>query len=126
MSTKIPEGYQTVTPYLVIPNAAGFIAFTQDVFNATLVNKFMRDGESLIMHGEIKIGDSVIMFADSTEQYAPQPAGFFIYVENADKVYERALEKGAAPVTKISDQSYGRSGGVKDAFGNTWWITSVI
>jgi len=126
MSTKIPEGYQTITPYLVIPNAAGFIAFTQDVFNATLVNKFMREGESLIMHGEIKIGDSVIMFADSTEQYAPQPAGFFIYVENADKVYERALEKGAAAVTKISDQSYGRSGGVKDAFGNTWWITSVI
>jgi len=126
MSTKIPEGYQTVTTYLVIPDATSFIQFTQEVFDAELVNKHMREGESLIMHGEIKIGDTIIMFADSTEQYTPQPAGFFIYVENVDKTYERALEKGATPVTKIADQGYGRSGGVKDASGNTWWITSVI
>jgi len=126
MSAKIPEGYQAVTAYLVIPDAAGFIQFTQDVFNAELVNKYMREGESLIMHGEIKIGNSIIMFADSTEQYAPQPAGFFIYVENADETYKKALENGAAAVTPVADQSYGRSGGVKDAHGNTWWITSVI
>jgi PhnB protein len=126
MSSKIPEGYQKVTPYLIIPNAAGFIEFTKGVFGAELINKYMRNGESLIMHGEIKIGDSVIMFADSTEQYQPQPAGFFIYVENADETYQKALDKGASSVTQISNQSYGRSGGVKDASGNTWWITEVI
>ena len=121
-----PEGYQTVTAYLIIPDAAGFIQFTQNVFGAELLNKHMREGESFIMHGEIKIGNSVIMFADTAEQFPPQPAGFFLYVENTDETYQKALDHGASVVTKIGDQPYGRSGGVKDVHGNTWWITSVI
>ena len=125
MSTKIPEGYQTITPYLILKNAAAFIEFTQKVFNAEVLNKHMRD-ETVIMHAEVKIGDSIIMFADSTEQYPPQPAGFFIYVNNADEVYDDALANGAFAVTPVSDQPYGRSGGVKDAFENTWWITTAV
>ena len=76
MSTKIPEGYQTITPYLILKNATAFIEFTQKVFNAEVINKRERD-EATIMHAEIKIGNSIIMFADSTEQYAQSPAGFF-------------------------------------------------
>ena len=125
MSVKIPEGYQTVMPYLIIENAAAFIEFTKKVFNAELLGKHMRD-ETGIMHAEIKIGSSVIMFADSTEQYLPMPAGLFIYVDDADKSYESALDNGATAVTELADQSYGRSGGVKDIFGNVWWITSLI
>lgn len=124
MSAKIPEGYQAVTPYLIINNAAAFIEFTKTVFNAEVVNKHMRD-ETIIMHGEIKIGNSIIMFADGTDQYHPMPASFFIYVDDTDKTYANALSNGAVAVTQIADQSYGRSGGVKDAFGNTWWITSI-
>jgi PhnB protein len=125
MSTKIPEGYQAVTPYLIVENANAFIEFVQKVFNAELLNKHIRD-ENIIMHAEIKIGNSIIMFADSTQQYPPQPAGFFIYVDSADETYKTAFNNNAVTVTEISDQSYGRSGGVKDAFGNTWWITSLI
>jgi uncharacterized glyoxalase superfamily protein PhnB len=125
MSIKIPEGYQTVTPYLIIKDAPAFIEFTQKVFHAELIGKHMRD-ERIIMHAEIKIGNSNIMFADSTEQFQPRPAGFFIYVDNTDKTYKDALDNGASVVTEVSDQSYGRSGGVEDAFGNTWWITSLI
>ncbi len=125
MSAKIPEGYQTITPYLIVKNAAAFIEFTQKVFNAQLLNKHMRD-EKIIQHAEIKIGNSIIMFADSVEQYAPQPAGFFIYVDNADDAHKSALNNGAVSITEVAEQSYGRSGGVKDAFGNTWWITSVV
>jgi PhnB protein len=66
------------------------------------------------------------MFADSTAEYPPMNAGFFIYVEDADITYNKALDNGATVVTQSGNQSYGRSGGVKDAFGNTWWITSVI
>jgi uncharacterized glyoxalase superfamily protein PhnB len=124
MSAKIPEGYQTVMPYLILKDASAFIEFTQMVFNAEVVSKHMRD-EKIIMHAEIKIGNSIIMFADSTEQYQPRPAGFFIYVDNTDKTYKDALDNGASVVTEIADQSYGRSGGVQDAFGNTWWITSL-
>ncbi|HVX27710.1 MAG TPA: VOC family protein [Parafilimonas sp.] len=122
---KIPEDFQTVTVYLVVNNATSFLKFVQDVFNAVLVNKHMRD-ENIIMHAEIKIGNSIIMFADSTDEYAPMNAGIFIYVEDADVTYKKALNNGASAVTQLANQSYGRSGGVKDAFGNTWWITSVI
>ena len=53
------------------------------------------------------------------------PAGLFIYVEDADETYKKAIEEGATVVTTLSDQAYGRSGGVKDPFGNTWWITAA-
>jgi PhnB protein len=125
MNTKIPEGYQTVMPYLILKNAAAFIEFTQKIFNAQLLNKHMRD-ETTIMHAEVKIGgDSVIMFADSTEQYQPQVSNFFVYVDNADETFELALQNGAVAVSKMSDQSYGRTGGVKDVCGNIWWITTA-
>ncbi len=103
MSTKIPEGYQAVMPYLIIENANAFIEFVQKVFNAELLNKHIRD-ENIIMHAEIKIGNSIIMLADSTPQYPPQPSGFFIYVDDADKTYETALNNNAIAVTDISDQ----------------------
>ncbi len=124
MST-IPKDYPAVTPYLIVNNAATFIQFMQDVFNAEVINKHIRD-EKLIMHAELKIGNSIIMLAESTEQYAAGSASLFIYVEAADVTYKKALNKGSTTVTELSDQSYGRTGGVKDPFGNIWWITSVL
>lgn len=121
---KIPERYQTVMPYLIIPNAAGFITFTQKVFNASETYKTMRD-EKIIMHGEIMIDECTIMFADSTEMYKPRPAGMFLYVADADETYKKAMESGATSIQKPSDQPYGRSCGILDEFGNTWWITSL-
>lgn len=123
--SNIPDNYPTVMPYLIIENATAFIQFMQDVFDATLSNKHMRD-ENIIMHAELKTGNSMIMLADSTTQFPPSNAGLFIYVEDADITYKKALAKGATALTELSDQSYGRTGGVKDPFGNTWWITSVI
>lgn len=111
-------------PYLIINNAPAFIAFTQRVYGAAEIYKAMRD-EKTIMHAEIMIGGSTIMFADSTEIYAESPAGLFIYVENADETFKKAIDEGATIVAELADQPYGRSGGVKDPFGNTWWITSV-
>src|SRR5690242_10742972 len=122
---NIPEDYQTVTTYLIIKNAVAFIQFMQTVFNAEVVNKHMRD-ENTIMHADLKIGNRIIILADSTPQYAPANPNLFIYVEDADATYKKAIDNGAATVTELTNQSYGRSGGVKDSFGNTWWITSVI
>ncbi len=124
-NVKIPANYQTVMPYLIVKNAADFITFTQQVFGATETYKAMRD-EHIIMHGEVMIGGSTIMFADATDTYNTRPAGLFVYVENADDTYKKAIEAGATIVTELSNQSYGRTGGVTDPFGNTWWITSVI
>ncbi len=122
-TSNIAEGYQQVMPYLIVENAAAFIEFTKTVFGAEENYKAMRD-EKLIMHAEISIGSSVVMIADATELYKPQPAGLFVYVEDCDTVYNNALANGAASVSEPADQSYGRSAGFTDAFGNTWWITS--
>ena len=121
---KIPEGYQQVMPYLIIKNAQAFFEFTQKVFGATERYKAMRD-ETLIMHAEISIGGSVIMFADATEIYTERTAGMFMYVDDCDAVYKSSIENGATSVMEPADQSYGRSGGICDPFGNTWWLTSV-
>ena len=121
---NIPEGYQRVMPYLIIKNAAAFIEFAQKVFGAEERYKAMRD-EKLIMHAEISIGGSVIMLADETEIYAKRPAGMFIYVDDCDSVYKNALANGATSVSEPADQSYGRSAGILDQFGNTWWLTTT-
>jgi uncharacterized glyoxalase superfamily protein PhnB len=125
--TKIPDGYQRVMPYLIVEDAAGLLQFMKNVFGATEKYKVMRDEDkNVIMHAEVKIGDSTIMFAEATGQWKASPAGMFIYVENADETYQKALKAGATSLGEPSDQSYGRSGGVTDPFGNVWWITSVL
>jgi PhnB protein len=123
-NSKIPANYQTVMMYLIVKGAAEFIAFTEKVFDARETYKVMRD-EDTIMHAEIMIGECTIMLADSTDMYAERPAGVFVYVDSADDTYKKAIETGATVITRLSDQPYGRSGGVMDPFGNTWWITSV-
>lgn len=121
---KIPENNQTVMPYLILENAAGFILFTQKVFGAKESFKTMRD-ENVIRHAEIMIGDSTIMFADATEQFKRTNANLFVYVENADETFAKAIDEGATVEKEITDESYGRGGGIKDPFGNIWWITAV-
>lgn len=98
--------------------------FMHTVFAATEILKVMRD-EALIMHAELQIGDSVIMLADATEQYQVQNAGIFIYVQDCDSTYQVALDNGAISIFPPANQEYGRSAGVKDTFGNSWWLTSL-
>ena len=121
----IPEGYQQVMPYLIVKNAAGFIKFMQDVFGAVETIRHMRDAHT-IMHAEIKVGACVVMVADATDGYAARAGGFFIYVAGVDTVYAKAIAAGAAALSPVSDQPYGRSGGVTDPYGNTWWITTAV
>jgi PhnB protein len=120
----VPANYHTVMPYLIVENATRFLSFTEEVFGAKELYRAMRDVDT-IMHAEIMIGDSTIMFADATEKYKPIPAGLFIYVDNADERFRKAINAGAKVINEVSDQTYGRSGGVIDPFGNSWWVTSV-
>jgi PhnB protein len=122
---KIPKNHQTVMPYLILKGALEFGPFAERAFGAKELYKAMRD-EHTIMHAEIMIGESTIMFADATDQYPPRNAGFFIYADNADQTYQKAIDEGATVLTILADQPYGRSGGVKDPFGNDWWITTPV
>ena len=123
MKVNFPSDYQQVMPYLIVQNAAGFISFMQKVFGATEKVRHMRD-EQTIRHGEVLAGDSVIMFSDTAPGFDVCNAAMFIYVADADAAYEKAIAEGAKSIMPVSDQSYGRSGGVIDPFGNTWWITA--
>ena len=124
MALNIPEGNQHVIPYLILPNALNFSQFVQDVFGATETVKHLHTDGSL-MHAQVIIGDSTIMFANSTDRFPPMTAGLFIYVANADESYQKALDAGCTSVMEPADQDYGRACGVLDPFGNTWWITGA-
>lgn len=122
---KLPEGYQTVMPYLIVKDAAGLQHFMEKVFHAK--EKFKsQNAERGILHAEVTIGDSVIMFTDANEEWKTMNAGLYVHVEVADDTYRAALEAGAVSIMDPSDQEYGRSCGVRDPFGNVWWITSPI
>jgi PhnB protein len=123
--TKVPEGYQTVMPYLLVEKAASFFKFLQVVFGARQKFMEMKDADH-IRHGEAEIGGSVIMFADATAEYPPCTCNFFMYVADVELTFQAALLQGCTEVSPVREQSYGRSGGVKDPFGNTWWITTAI
>lgn len=123
---KIPDQYNGLMPYLILKDTSLFLKFMADVFGAT-EQLIVPGKDGTIMHGEIRIGDSVIMFSEAGQQFPSMNAGMFVYVENADDTYRKALDAGAITVTgqEPSDRDYGRACGVSDPFGNTWWITSV-
>lgn len=117
---KIPSQYNRVMPYMIIPNASAFIVFMKEVFGAEEQIIVPRE-EGVIMHGELRIGDAVIMFADVTDQFTARAAGVFIYVDSVDDTYKKAIAAGAISVMEPGKQSYGYTCGFKDAFGNDWW-----
>lgn len=120
---NIPTGHQAVMPYLMMENAAGFIEFIKTVFDAKMTHESERDG--IVGHCEAQISGGTIMFSNSRDEWTPQTANMFVYVENADETYAKALENGAKTIMPPDDQDYGRSCGVSDPFGNVWWITSI-
>ena len=121
---NLPEGYQTVMPYLILNGADTFIRFTKEVFHAEEL-RLHRNEDGSIMHAEIQIGGSTIMVGGSSGQWAVQNSGLYLNVENADETFQRAIVNGAEVVMPLEDKEYGRSGGVKDPTGNTWWITQA-
>lgn len=121
----IPEGYHTVTPYLLVQGAENLINFMKNAFDAKETERYsMPDGS--IGHAEVRIDDSVIMVADAQgDEYRPMAAGIHLYVEDCDVTYKRAVGAGATSVREPKDQFYGdRSAGVNDQFGNKWWIAT--
>lgn len=122
----IPEGYHTVTPYLVVEGAAGLIDFLKQAFDAEEVFR-MPGPNDTIGHAEVKIGNSMIMLADAGAQYPATPSMICLYVEDVDTLYQRAIAAGATSIKEPADQFYGdRSGGVKDASGMQWWISTHV
>jgi PhnB protein len=133
MATKaIPDGYHSVTPYLIIKGAAAAIDFYKRAFGATELMR-MPSPDGRIGHAEIKIGNSAIMLADEHPQMgyrSPQTLGgsavsMMVYVDRVDDVFKKAVEMGAKELQPVQDQFYGdRSGTLQDPFGHTWTIAT--
>lgn len=120
----IPEGYQALMPYLILPQAGEFAAFAEEVFGAEQTLEKLREGGA-ILHAELKFRGQTIMYADAVGEWSASPGGFFVYVENARAAYDKALKLGATSLMEPAQQSYGFQGGLRDPFGNTWWITEA-
>jgi PhnB protein len=109
-----PEGYHSLTPYLVVEGAARLIDFLEEVFDAEVKERFAAPGD-LVGHAQLRIGDSTVMLSDAHDRYAPMPAMLYVYVDDVDATYQRALAAGGTQVEAPVDRFYGdRSGGVKD------------
>ena len=122
---NIPNGHQALMPYLILQHAPAFIEFTTEVFGATAGTKHFRDDGVTIMHAEISLSGSTIMVAEATADFKPQTANMFVYVDDADQTFEKAVTAGGSVAMELSDKDYGRTCGITDPFGNVWWITSV-
>jgi len=119
----VPDGYHTVTPYLVVRGATRTIEFARKAFGAEMVEEPVKRPDGTIMHAQFKIGDSIVMISDANEQNPPMQTMLYLYVPNVDAVYQRAVAAGGTSLMEPMDQFYGdRSGGVKDPSGNQWFI----
>ncbi len=134
-AASTPAGFSTVTPYLIVDDAVAAIDFYKHVFGAVETFRVNRpDGR--VAHAEIRIGDSPVMIADKAVEFefmkspsdvGGSPVNLYLYLPEADPVYQRALENGADVIMPIEDCSDGdRRGGVRDPFGFIWWIAAAL
>lgn len=123
--SPVPEGFHTVTPYLMVPDADALVEFMSRAFGAT--EAFRARGSAGGMHVEVKVGDSMVMIGGLQER-EPQPAAIFLYMDGVDEVYGRALEAGGTSIEEPADQvaDGDRRAGVADSFGNAWFIATRI
>jgi PhnB protein len=130
----IPEGYYTVTPYLIIKGAARALDYYRKAFGATELMRFA-DPSGRVGHAEIKIGNSIVMLADehpemgarSPQTIGGSPVGLCLYVEDVDALFKQAVAAGGTVKRPVQDQFYGdRAGTLEDPFGHNWTIATHI
>jgi PhnB protein len=129
-----PPGYHSVTPSIIVRNAANAIDFYKRAFGAEEVSR-MAGPDGKVMHAEIRIGDSIVMLGEENEQWGTRsplstnglPVSLHIYVADADAAYERALQAGAKVQYPLEDVFWGdRYGKVKDPYGHEWGIATRV
>jgi len=126
-ASPIPKGYHTLTPYLIAQDVPGLMDFLTHTFGAA--ETFRTTGSAGGIHAEARVGDSMLMMGGGGPGISwkgqSRPVALHIYVQDTDAAYRRALESGATSIQPPADQEYGeRSGSVKDAAGNHWYIAT--
>jgi uncharacterized glyoxalase superfamily protein PhnB len=120
------DTYRTVTPYLVVPDADAELTFLKTAFGGSEVS-CQRNADNSVMHAEIRVGDSLVMLGQAGGDWKPLTAALYLWVDNVDTTYSKALEAGATSQSAPEDKPYGhRNAGVVDRNGITWWIGSPV
>ncbi len=123
----VPEGYHTITPYLIVSGVGPLLDFLERAFGAVLTHPPTTRPDGSVMHAEVRIGDSRLMMGEASDKYPAMPGSLYLYVEDTDAVYRRALQAGATSLMEPANQFYGdRNAGVKDKSGNSWWIGTHV
>lgn len=123
MSANLPEGYNTINPFIITTDALKFIGFLENVFEMEEVNEaHTMDTDGLLLHAELRVGNSTIMVADTKEGWPVTPSLLQIYVEDVEKTLQRAEELGAKIVTKPTEFYGDVFSRFLDPWGNLWWV----
>jgi len=122
---RMPPGFNTVTPYFFVEDAAGFLDFLVRGLGGEEVLRHL-DGER-IANAQVRLGTSTVMVSESSARFPAMPASYYLYVVDADDAMSRAIAAGAESIMPVADMPYGdRQGGVRDAWGNLWWISQRL
>ena len=122
----IPEGYHTITPYLVCNGLNELIEFLKSAFGAIEKERHLSK-TGRVMHAEVQIGDSIVMMGEAMEGFPPVQTSLYFYVEDTDSVYNKAIRAGGISLMEPANQFYGdRNAGVQDPSGNKWWIATHV
>ena len=122
----VPAGFRTVTPSLRPRGTAQLIAFLKQTFNAREVERYAAP-DGTILNAQIQIGDSILELGEAHGEFQPMPTMFYLYVEDCDACYQRAIQGGATSIEAPADQPYGdRRAAVKDAWDNQWYMATHV
>ncbi|MGW4507688.1 VOC family protein [Streptomyces sp. NPDC004436] len=126
MSHSAPEGYTSVAPWVVTDDTGALLDFVAAAFGGEELSRVpVEDGT--IGHGEIRVGDTVVLAFDRRPDWPVMPSLLRVYVPDADTAVAAAVEHGAQVITECADSAWGDRGGrVRDPFGNIWWVTSRV
>ena len=121
----VPDGYHTITPYFTVMNADRLIDFLVAAFGSTIIIQ-KRNAQNRIQHARVRIGDSILMLNESTDEYPVNVSQMHLYVEDAEITFSKALTAGATTIMEPNDRPHGeRMAGIKDPCGNIWWIANL-
>jgi PhnB protein len=126
MAMYIPKGFGTVSPYIFVNGVSNFSDFLVEAFDGVEKLRSLR-ADGVIENIQLEIGTTMFMMSEANEHYPAMPSAYYIFVENADSAMTRAMLAGATLEMEVADMPYDdRQGGVRDPFGNIWWITQRL
>lgn len=125
--TYIPEGFSNLNSYLFVDDPEAVISFLKQSFDAEEKNRTLRPDSGEIANCILKIGDTCLMISQAKGEFLAMRTCFYLYVSDVETVYKKALQNGGTSVFEAADMDFGdRQAGIKDPFGNYWWISTRI